>query len=135
MLPVHTYNGNHCVVPLQNVSYLLAEPIGEIDFSVQWGEIWEAENISSNVKDKTSLIWIRAKLILPLSHEILVCFASVLEHTPDTSLSDIVLIKMICSSSVISQTKQNDKWEIILWRKYQNSTPVEDVYFPNIGFG
>lgn len=51
-----------------------------------------------------------------------------LRHTPDKSLSDLNLIKMICLIYVINQTKQNDKWEIILWRKYQISSHVGDVF-------
>lgn len=76
-----------------------------------------------------------ARLILPISHEILVCFGNAWQRAPDTSLSDINLIKMICPSSVINQAKQNDKWEIILWEKSRNSSPVEDVRLPNISFG
>lgn len=136
-LLLHTHNGNNCVVPFEKPLYVIGrtKPIWEISSLVQWGEIREPENISSNVKDKTSLIQIHARIIHPLSHKVLVCFGNVLPHTPDTSLSDTILIKMICSNSVINQTKQNDKWEIILWRRYQNSTPVEDVRFPNISFG
>lgn len=61
----------------------------------------------------------------PPSREILVCFGNAQHRAPDTFLTDINLIKMICPSSVINQAKQNDKWEIILWRKSQNSSPVE----------
>lgn len=53
-------------------------------------------------------------------------------HAPDTSLNDISLIKMICSSSVINQAKQNDKWKIILRKKSQNSSPAEGTTFPKI---
>lgn len=76
-----------------------------------------------------------ARIILPLSREIFGFFGKALQHAPDTSLSDINLINMICPSSVINQAKPNDKWEISLWRKSQKSSPVVDMCFPNISFG
>lgn len=70
---------------------------------------------------QTSLIHRHARLILPLSLEILVCFGNALQHAPDTSLSDINLIKMICGSPVINQARQNDKWEIIFREEISKS--------------
>lgn len=97
----HANAGTHALVPLQDIPFIRAK-------------IWEAENISPNDTRKTETAILITTLCLFWQHD-----------TPDTPLAAANLIKVIRKNSVVNQAQQNDKREIISWRKPRDSGPIK----------